>query len=452
MDGCQRRVTNSLQFRLSLFLSATIVMMALVAGIFSFSSAFKEANELQDDVLRQTAGLLKYQHESGAISPASSAYESDDLSPLVVQPLSEKSPAGGLDISPTLPDGIHTLNLHGATYRVVLSTQADNERIAIAQETSGRDEVARDSALRTLMPFVILVPILLLLVADLVRRMLGPITTLAREIDSRADDALHALPTMHLSDEVRPFVIAINRLMARTEQTLSTQRRFIADAAHELRTPLTALSLQAERLSHAEISAVAEERLSALRQGIARSRQLLEQMLSLARAQTTSASIPGEQQTSVRQVCCQVLEHLMPLADARQIDFGIEGNVDALALASPTDLLTLISNLADNAIRYTQIGGRVDLAILTAGQDALLLVRDTGPGIAPTERERVFDPFYRIPGSDNTGSGLGLAIVMTVARRIRAQVSIEYADEDAQRGLLVTVRLKSVKAPHQNAA
>ena len=116
------------------------------------------------------------------------------------------------------------------------------------------------------------------------------------------------------------------------------------------------------------------------------------------------------------------------------------------------DLLTLLRNLADNALRYTPLGGRVDLVILTTRQDVLVQVRDTGPGIAPAERERVFDPFYRIPGNDNTGSGLGLAIVMTVARRINAQILMEYANAEVQCGLLVSVRLESVKASPQNAA
>ena len=116
------------------------------------------------------------------------------------------------------------------------------------------------------------------------------------------------------------------------------------------------------------------------------------------------------------------------------------------------DLLTLLRNLADNAIRYTPLGGRVDLVILTTRQDVLVQVRDTGPGIEPVERERVFDPFYRIPGNDNTGSGLGLAIVMTVARRINAQILMEYANAEVQCGLLVSVRLESVKASPQNAA
>ena len=115
----------------------------------------------------------------------------------------------------------------------------------MAQETGVRDEIARDSALRTLMPFLLLVPILLLIVADLVRKMFRPIASLSAEIDRHAEQELHSIEESHLPAEVRPFVVAINRLLARVDQSMETQRRFVADAAHELRSPLTALSLQA---------------------------------------------------------------------------------------------------------------------------------------------------------------------------------------------------------------
>lgn len=99
----------------------------------------------------------------------------------------------------------------------------------------------------------------------------------------------------------------------------------------------------------------------------------------------------------------------------------------------------MISNLVDNALRYTPVGGRVDLAVRRLGAGAQLCVRDSGPGIAPAERERVFDAFYRLPGSDETGSGLGLAIVRATAERIGARIDLRYADEAQQAGTMVTV-------------
>jgi two-component system OmpR family sensor kinase len=186
---------------------------------------------------------------------------------------------------------------------------------------------------------------------------------------------------------------------------MAVQRRFVADAAHELRSPLTALSLQAERLAEADLSAQAQERLRALRQGIARGRQLLDQLLSLARAQSDVRPPPAR--VSVHEVYRRVLEDLMPLAQARQIDIGVEGAPDVAVWTSELDLFTLVRNLADNAIRYTPEGGRVDLIAEDTEGQVTLRVRDNGPGIPPTERDRVFDPFYRTPVQRRSAPGWG---------------------------------------------
>jgi two-component system OmpR family sensor kinase len=183
---------------------------------------------------------------------------------------------------------LHTLEIGGESFRVLVKTTAAGERIAVAQEAGFRNEIARDGALRTVMPFLILVPVLLLIVADLVRKMFRPIAALSKEIDQRAEQELHPVEDRHLPVEVRPFAVAINRLLARVGQSMESQRRFVADAAHELRSPLTALSLQAERLAEAEMSGLARERLTVLRQGIERGRSLLDQLLTLAKAQSAT--------------------------------------------------------------------------------------------------------------------------------------------------------------------
>ncbi|MBS0403607.1 MAG: two-component sensor histidine kinase, partial [Proteobacteria bacterium] len=299
--------------------------------------------------------------------------------------------------------------------------------------------IAQGSALRTVLPFAVLVPILLFVVVSLVRRMFRPVVRLAEAIDRRGDGDLQPVAEQNLPAEVRPFVRAINRLLGRVAQTLDGQRRFVADAAHELRSPLTALSLQAERLQQAPMSEPARERLAVLRQGIERGRALLEQLLSLARAQQRAE--PPAAGVSVQAVFRRVLQDLLPLAEARQIDVGVAGEGDARVAASELDLFTLVKNLVDNAIRYTPAGGRVDLSVESRPEGVLLGVQDSGPGIAPAERERVFDPFYRTLGNEQTGSGLGLAIVQTIAQRLGARVSLDDADPAVPAGLLVRVLL-----------
>lgn len=445
MDGFKKRLNESVQLKLSFTLSLAILVVAIVAGVFSFLSAFDEAHELQDDVLRQVAQLMDRQRLSPA-PPTTDVHpkDVDEESRVIVQRLGETHSsessvdAGGtLSLPMTLADGLHTLEVGGETFRILVKTTAAGERIAVAQEVGLRNEIARDGALRTVMPFLILVPVLLLIVADLVRKMFRPIAALSEEIDLRAEQELHPVEDQHLPVEVRPFVVAINRLLARVGQSMDAQRRFVADAAHELRSPLTALSLQAERLAEADMSALARERLTVLRQGIERGRGLLDQLLTLAKAQ--SATDTPKSPVSVQAIYRRVLEDLMPLAEAKHIDIGVEGTQDADVWASELDMIALVKNLVDNAIRYTPQGGRVDLSVRVSEGQAELRVQDSGPGIALAERDRVFDPFYRTLGSEQLGSGLGLSIVQTIAHRIGAEIRLDFVDETQQTGLKVSV-------------
>jgi two-component system OmpR family sensor kinase len=445
MDGLKRRLNESVQLKLSFTLSLAILVMAIVAGVFSFLSAFDEAHELQDDVLRQVAQLMEQQRLSPA-PPTTDVRpkDADEESRVIVQRLSEANPSavgvdagGALPLPSTLSDGLHTLEFGGETFRVLVKTTVAGERISVAQEAGFRNEIARDGALRTVMPFLILVPVLLLIVADLVRKMFRPIAALSKEIDQRAEQELHLVEDHHLPVEVRPFAVAINRLLARVGQSMESQRRFVADAAHELRSPLTALSLQAERLAEAEMSGSARERLTVLRQGIERGRRLLDQLLTLARAQS-AADLP-KSPVSVQGIYRRVLEDLMPLAEAKHIDVGVEGEQDTEVLVSELDMITLVKNLLDNAIRYSPEGGRVDLSVSTADGRTELHIKDNGRGIPVAERDRVFDPFYRALGSEQIGSGLGLSIVQTVANRIGAEIFLDFSDQEKQTGLDVAV-------------
>lgn len=443
MDGLKKRLNESIQLKLSFTLSSAILIVAIVAGIFSFLSAFDEAHELQDDVLRQVAHLMDRQRLSPApLQPEAILKDSDEESRVIVQRLGDGNfstvgvdHGGLLPLPATLTDGLHTLEVGGETFRVLIKTTTAGERIAVAQESAFRNEIARNSALRTVMPFLICVPVLLLIVADLVSKMFRPIAALSKELDQRAEQELHAIEDRHLPAEVRPFVVAINRLLARVAQAMDTQRRFVADAAHELRSPLTALSLQAERLAEAEMSGQAREKLVTLRQGIERGSNLLNQLLTLAKAQSAAESLKSP--VSIQAIFRRVLEDLMPLAEAKHIDIGVEGAHDVLMWVSELDMVALVKNLVDNAIRYTPDGGRVDLSVATLQGRAIVTIQDSGPGIPVTERERVFDRFYRTRGTDQVGSGLGLSIVKVISDRMGAEIELRFSNEALRFGLCV---------------
>lgn len=440
----QRPISRSLQFRLSLWLSLAIIVVAIVAAAFSFSFALQEANELQDDQLRYTAALINRHVLSAPSKPQHLPVpDADPESRIVVQLLGKPgsnvpAPPGDLPgLSANLPNGMQTITVKQIAWRLYVRELGSGWRVGVGQQMAVRDEIARSSAMQTLLPFLLLVPLLLVLVAKLVPAMFTPVKTLAAGLDRRSEQELHEIPDADLPTEIRPFVVAINRLLRRVAQAMTTQRRFVADAAHELRTPLTALSLQAERLEAAEMSPQARERLAVLFGGIQRTRKLLDQLLTLARVQDSAPgrSDPVSLQLTIR----HVLADLLPLAEAKALDLGVTEGPDASIAANPVELQTLIKNLVDNAIRYTPAGGRVDLAVRTEANRVVLEIADSGPGIAPEDRERVFIPFSRLLGNNAEGSGLGLSIVRTIAERLGAEIELGYTYEVAPTGLRVRV-------------
>jgi two-component system OmpR family sensor kinase len=447
MDGLKRKIAQtirqSLQIRLFLGLSAAIIGFAVIAGITSFVSVFSEANEMQDAQLRELAHLISRYHLPVAQIQAmqETAHQHGD-SRFVIQelPSRDSAPADpereALAVHHDMPDGIQNIISHGDMWRIFVSTPASGPRFAIGQKTDARNDIAQASALSTILPFAILIPTLLILINIAIRRMFAPVRRLAAEVNVRTEHNLQPLDSRGIPSEVLPFVDAINRLLTRAGESLAQQRRFVADAAHELRSPLTALSLQAELLDGASMSERARERLATLRKGLERARALLGQMLSLARAQEPDSASAGR--VSVQQVFRDVLEGTMPLADRKHIDIGVTSDVDATVLASEKDLKSLVRNLVENAVRYTPEQGRVDLSTRVDAMHVYLEIEDSGPGIPHSERARVFDPFYRIPGSADEGSGLGLSIVKTIADRYQATVTLG-ARADAGQGLRVTV-------------
>ena len=444
MAGSKEQLRQSLQFRLSVWLVALTLAVAVLAGSFSFVAAFDDANELQDDLLRQIAALVDHNHlPTGGVAQVDAGSDSDPEDRVVLQLLPAAGdaiaarPKGELLLPAGLPDGLQTVEVGGESWRIFVRRLAGEQRIAVGQQTAVRDEIAGDSAFRTVLPFVILTPILLIVLADLIRRMFKPLTQLAVDLDSRTEQDLGTLSATGLPTEIRPFVVAINRMLVRVAQSVGQQRRFVADAAHELRSPLTALSLQAERLGAAEMSAEARQRLSALRHGMERTKVLLDQLLTLARAQEYSQAPASP--ISVQKVFRQIIENLLPQGEAKAIDLGIGCDDDARLAVAEVDLMTLVGNLAENAIKYTPRGGRVDLAVAVRGDCITLQVEDSGPGIAPEHREAVFEPFHRLLEGDEAGSGLGLAIVKAIADRYRADVTLDYADAAQSRGLRVSV-------------
>ena len=297
--------------------------------------------------------------------------------------------------------------------------------IQVAERVTARDEFARQIILRMVLPQAILILLAGLAVWDGVGRGLAPLSTLRREIESRSHRDLSALSDEQAPQEVRPLINAMNDLLARLGTAISAQQRFIADAAHQLRTPLAGLKTQTElALRQSQLGQV-DETLRQLRTAAEHSARLVNQLLSLARAEPGAKLGQAVERLDLALLARDATTEWVPRALARHIDLGYDSEEGSAWIEGDAFLVRdMLGNLLDNAIRYTQQGGQVTVRV-TAGTNAVVLsVEDNGPGIPEQERERVFERFYRVLDTGTEGCGLGLAIVREIALSHRAEVTL----------------------------
>lgn len=428
---------QSLQVRISIALILMFLPLSIIAGAFSYYQTYHEAEELQDDLLRQTAAY---------INPKTTDYtQIGRENHILIQTFGQEDT---VPLSDTLGEGFHTIK--GSVdddddddddddeYRAYVH-QTPQGKIAVLQETEYRDDLAATAAYQSVLPLLIALPLMILLTVWITYRAMRPVKTLSASLGKRRSDDLSPLDGEGVPSEIQGFVTAINQLLQRTGENIRRQQRFIADAAHELRSPLTALSLQAERLTKLPQSDEAREQTGLILQSIQRNRHLLEQLLTHARAQGS------ETQRNLTDISLQaqfrrVLQELMPLALDKQQDIGVAVENDLRIRADDTEIYTLIKTFTDNAIRYTPAGGRIDIGFSETPTTLTIWVEDDGPGIPAAERSRVTDAFYRILGTEQQGTGLGLSIADAIAKRYGGKLILTDSRNFAH-GLLIQAEL-----------
>ncbi|MCB2019282.1 MAG: two-component sensor histidine kinase [Burkholderiaceae bacterium] len=319
------------------------------------------------------------------------------------------------------------------TERWVVYTDVSPNGIAqAAQRSAARRDAALEAVGKILLPIIAMSALVGAMMVFALRRGLRPLDQAARDVAARSAVSLEPMPTEAVPAEVSPLVRAINSLMGKLAESMSVQRRFLADAAHELRTPMTALRLQVQLLERAQDEASRREAVAELEYGVARSAHLVEQLLQVARSGPDGQPVRIEP-VDLGELVRSVVGRMSVKADAKHIDLGAQTGKALRVDADPQALLVLLNNLVENALRYTPAGGTVDVGAALRDGHAVLYVVDDGPGIPEAERPRVFDRFYggadRAAGAGDgsggdSGSGLGLAIVKAIAQRHGAQVSL----------------------------
>lgn len=444
---------KSIRRQLLLALFAAMFTALLLAGWATYRAARHEADALFDYHLRQIALSVRDQRfpdtrsflaDDGNVDYVIRVWDLTGLTIYYSKPH---------ELLPELTQLGYSRAITGEGEWRVFALQHQGMTIAVAQPMRVRNQLAADSAWKTLRPFFFLLPAMGALVWTLVGLGLRPLARLAESLRNRSPDSLRPLPDEGLPEEIQPLTVALNDLLARLKSAFSAQRDFVADAAHELRTPLTALQLQVQLVERAADEAERRAAIDDLKRGLQRASHTVGQLLTLARLEPGAAAMRMSR-IDLAALAREVIVEHMPLAEARGIDLGLvaAGESCVFVAGDAGDLRILIANLLTNALRHAPMGGRVDVlchrqsgqgggqeesgqgnnqSISVPGNHApgivVLEVSDNGPGIPEAERERVFGRFYRRAGEPEPGSGLGLAIVRAIAERHGATVSLHDA-------------------------
>ncbi len=437
------KVSHSLRGRLLWFLLAAISIAAVAQASIAYRTALDNADQIFDYHMQQMALALRSSAPLANAEVTAGIEAEAENTELMVQVWTPD----GVQVfrttsSARLPQhavlGFSNVNQNNTTYRV-FSIQTPTQTLQVAQDMAVRRNMASNMALRTVGPIAIMMPILMLVVWWVVSGSLEPVARVRSQVAARQADDLSPVSETGLPDEVRPLVQELNLLFGRVKTAFDAQQHFVADAAHELRTPLAALKLQALSLERAESPDARQLAIGRLTAGIERATRLVEQLLVLARQEATAASGARSEKVDLAELARRAVADMAGAAQGKGIDLGMQ-RAETVALDGQADALTImLRNLVDNAIKYTPAGGTIDVDVSAGESSVIVCVEDSGPGIPADERERVFDRFYRIAGSEASGSGLGLAIIKAIAERHGG--TLQLAQSERLGGLKVVVRL-----------
>jgi two-component system, OmpR family, sensor histidine kinase TctE len=442
-----RGVTSGLRRRLLVMLIVPLVLLALLNAWFDYRSADNVAQQqdhrllalaplLADSIIAE--GLRRTDPPLLMLAPAVEEFLNGQAAAYAVADadgnvLHGKPWLAGLPPTSLEPE-FHSEENGGIIWRIVRQRQQTvlgEVVVSVADGSDPRQQWARSMLLKVLLPNLVLVAAAAFAVRLAVERALKPLLELREAVERRSPRDLSSIDERASPEEVRPLVNSLNRLFGMVNAQAESQRRFIADAAHQLRTPLAGLQAQVEAWAQAAHSAgladgtvrLRTDQVDKLRGATRRTSQLANQLLALSRADARSMQALPMQQVELKALCEAILEIHLDAASAKRIDLGLDAQ-PVQVTGHEWLLRELLCNLVDNAVKYTPEGGTVTIHCGTREGGAFLEVTDDGVGVAPAERPRVLERFYRVHGTPGEGNGLGLAIADEIARVHQGQLQL----------------------------
>jgi two-component system OmpR family sensor kinase len=423
---------KSIRTRLLLGLLAGVIVAQVFIHLLIYARIEDEIDDLFDSELERSA-LSANANGPQASTPLPDREVENPQQGMVIAGWTESEipshdqPEPVAGIPRNIPSGFSKRMIHEREWRLFALADGD-KRVVAAQPSDIRDIAARKITLRAMGPALAVLPLAALMIWIAVFYGLRPLARITQDLRRRSHRDLSAIDVTELPPDLMPVAMALNELMQRLSEIISAQRTFIADAAHELLTPLTALKLQAQMLARSKSPVRELEAMAELQGGISRTLKLAQGLLTLARHDSEADSHYNEEFDLSVAVRNSLSIHI-PLSEEKHLDVETCHFDEVLVRGNPEAVAIMSSNLIDNAVKYTDHGGRVRIGIYGGQSRAELRIEDSGAGIPVEDRERVFDRFYRRRDTLAGGSGLGLAIAKEIAARCDATIVLGSSDD-----------------------
>lgn len=437
---------STLTRKLFLRIAPVVVVTILIIGAFAFHSATREINNIYDAQLINDANVLwRLLHKRLQHSPEPTPQQVDDIDFSMDNQLAfnedaddyadaqmfrawvngkimfYSSTAFPSDV-PYQKAGFTDLSYRGEKWRVYsLPIPASGIVMEVGEKMSLRETLVANILLNLSFPLLVLVPVIGLLIWLGIHNGLRTIRGLVNQIRTRSPDDLSAIAVRELPRDLVPLGRSINQLLEKLGRSLTLERRFSDLAAHQLRTPQASVKLLLQMLASTDDQQEQKAIISDLVTSNNRATHLIEQLLRLARV---SHHPLNPMPVPLYHMIASTLADFGNIITSRNLDISLTGPESAEVKTDESLLQMMISNLLDNAIKYTPVGGMIEVTLSSEGEFWLISISDNGPGIPPEEREAVFNRFYRLDTRNAEGAGLGLAIVADTADRLAASVRL----------------------------
>lgn len=441
---------STLARKLFLRIAPVVAVTIIVIGVFAFNSATREIDNIYDAQLINDAnvlwGLLRHRLEDPS---RQSPHRIDDIDLNMDNQLALNEDADDyadahmfrgwvdgriaiysstafLSDVPRRAVGFSNLSYKGEGWRVYsLAIPNTSIIIEVGEKDALRATLVANILLNLFFPLLVLLPIIGFLIWVGINSGLSTIHDMVRQIRTRSPDDLSVIPIERLPRDLLPLGRSINQLLGKLGHSLTLERRFSDLAAHQLRTPQASVKLLLQMLRTADGEAERQQLVGALVESNDRASHLIEQLLRLARVSHHPLRV---ERVPVFHMTASVLAEFGTLIHNRRLDVSLSGEENLEVETDGSLLRTMISNLIDNAVKYSSDGGRVAVSITMGDGVCRLSISDTGPGIPPEEQATVFQRFYRIDTLHTEGAGLGLAIVADIAERLAVQIKMATPD------------------------